>query len=135
MEISEEELIKIQGITEKLKQSKFKQQTLYVWRPMPTLNQAIVVFGFFGVLLAALGVSMIYFSDKISFAMIGYEGSEQNQCGTPKSICHQNGVLIDCDPSKRNESLVISNECIIKLELDTEFEAPTYLYYRLEDFF
>lgn len=45
---------------------------------MPTLNQAIVVFGFFGVLLAALGVSMIYFSDKISFAMVGYEGSEKN---------------------------------------------------------
>ena len=65
MEISEEELVRIQEKVEKLKVSKFKQQMLPAWRPVPSFGSTMIIFGIFGVIFLTLGVTLYVMSDKI----------------------------------------------------------------------
>ena len=65
MEISEEELVKIQEKVEKLKQSKFKQQMLPAWRPVPSFGSTMIIFGVFGIIFLTLGITLYIMSDKI----------------------------------------------------------------------
>jgi hypothetical protein len=48
---------------EKLRQSKFKQQTLPAWRPVPTFLSTLVTFLVFGVVFLALGIVLYIMSD------------------------------------------------------------------------
>lgn len=65
MEISEEDLVRIQEKIEKLKQSKFKQQMLPAWRPVPTFTSVMTIFGIFGVIFLAVGSSIYAMSARI----------------------------------------------------------------------
>ena len=58
MEISEADLVRIQDKIDKLKQSKFKQQMLPAWRPVPSFGSTMIIFGIFGVLFLALGITL-----------------------------------------------------------------------------
>ena len=64
-EISEDELLQIQDKIDKLKQSKFKQQMLPAWRPVPSFGSTMIIFGIFGVLFLFLGVTLYIMSNKI----------------------------------------------------------------------
>lgn len=65
MDISQEEKQSIREKIEKLKQSKFKQQNLPAWRPVPTVSTAIFTFSSFGVVFLSLGVLLSVLSNQI----------------------------------------------------------------------
>ena len=65
MELSEEEKAAIAEKVQKLKASKFKQQELPAWRPVPSFGSTMIIFGIFGVIFLALGVTLYVKSDKI----------------------------------------------------------------------
>ena len=64
-EISEDDLLQIQDKIDKLKQSKFKQQMLPAWRPVPSFGSTMIIFGIFGVIFLFLGVTLYVMSSKI----------------------------------------------------------------------
>ena len=49
----------------KLKNSKFKQQRLPAWRPVPTLCSIIVFYILFAIIFVGLGIVLLLFSNKI----------------------------------------------------------------------
>jgi hypothetical protein len=65
MDISEEEKLRIREKVEKLKNSRFKQQTLPAWRPIPSFRSTMVTFTVFGVIFLALGIILYIMSDQI----------------------------------------------------------------------
>jgi hypothetical protein len=65
MDISEEEKQKIREKVEKLKNSRFKQQTLPAWRPIPSFKSTMITFTVFGLIFLALGIALYVMSDKI----------------------------------------------------------------------
>ena len=79
MEISEEERLRIQEKVEKLKASKFKQQMLPAWRPVPSYGSTMIIFVIFGVIFLTLGIALYVMSDKIQEATFNYN----TVCGTP----------------------------------------------------
>lgn len=68
MEISEEDRARIKERVEKLKQSKFKQQMLPAWRPVPSFGSTMIIFAVFGFAFLALGIALYVMSDKIQEA-------------------------------------------------------------------
>jgi hypothetical protein len=72
MEISEEERIRIQEKVEKLKQSKFKQQMLPAWRPVPSYGSTMTIFVVFGMIFLTLGITLFVMSDKIQMVELKY---------------------------------------------------------------
>ena len=65
MDITEEEKQKIREKVDKLKNSKFKQQTLPAWRPIPSFKSTMITFLVFGVIFLALGIVLYMMSDEI----------------------------------------------------------------------
>ena len=65
MELTEEERQEIKEKVEKLKASRFKQQKLAAWRPVPSFGSTMVVFAVFGLVFLSLGIVMYFMSDKI----------------------------------------------------------------------
>jgi hypothetical protein len=63
MDITEEEKLRIREKVEKLKSSRFKQQTLPAWRPIPSFRSTMVTFTVFGVIFLALGIILYIMSD------------------------------------------------------------------------
>ena len=49
----------------KLKDSKFKQQMLAAWRPVPSFESTMITFGVFGLVFLAIGIMLYVMSDKI----------------------------------------------------------------------
>lgn len=73
MDISEEEKLKIREKVEKLKNSKFKQQTLPAWRPIPSFRSTMITFTVFGIVFLTLGIILYVMSDKIIEYNIQYD--------------------------------------------------------------
>jgi hypothetical protein len=65
MDISEEEKLRIREKVEKLKASRFKQQTLPAWRPIPSFGSTMITFTVFGVIFLGLGIILFIMSDQI----------------------------------------------------------------------
>jgi hypothetical protein len=65
MDISEEEKAKIREKVEKLRKSRFKQQTLPAWRPIPSFRSTLITFTVFGVGFLALGIILYAMSNQI----------------------------------------------------------------------
>ena len=65
MELTEEEKQKIKEKVEKLKNSKFKQQTLPAWRPIPSFKSTMITFTVFGLIFLALGIVLFIMSNQI----------------------------------------------------------------------
>lgn len=90
---------------EKLSQSKFKQQTLSAWRPIPTPLSTVVSFLSFTVLFLLFGIILFTSSNEIVESSVEYT---------------------DCDNW---------GSCTVEIQLEKEAKAPVYLYYKLENFF
>ena len=73
MEISEEDLVRIQEKIEKLKQSKFKQQMLPAWRPVPSFGSTMIIFGIFGMIFLTLGITLYVMSERIQGVVEQYD--------------------------------------------------------------
>lgn len=65
MDISEEEKARIRDKVEKLRNSRFKQQTLPAWRPIPSFRSTMITFTVFGVIFLGLGILLFVMSDQI----------------------------------------------------------------------
>ena len=117
MEISDEDALRIQEKVDKLKASKFKQQMLPAWRPVPSFGSRMVIFGIFGVVFLTLGVTLYVMSDKIQDSVKQYD----TECPAPQIPPFTDGV----NP----------NTCPVVLEIDTDIEGPVYVYYQLENFY
>ena len=65
METSPEEKAKIKEKINKLKESKFKQQTLPAWRPVPTAMSTMITFTAFSIFFLGIGVLLFVMSGKI----------------------------------------------------------------------
>ena len=62
MDTSPEEKAKIKERIEKLKASKFKQQTLPAWRPVPTAMSTMLTFTAFAIFFLVIGVVLFVMS-------------------------------------------------------------------------
>ena len=65
MDFTEEEKEKIKLKVEKLGKSKFKQQMLWGWRPIPSFTCALSCFIIFGLLFLGLGIMIFLTSSQI----------------------------------------------------------------------
>lgn len=107
MEISEEDLVRIQEKIEKLKQSKFKQQMLPAWRPVPSFGSTMIIFGIFGLIFLTLGITLYVMSERIQ------------------------GVVEQYDTCEISET----TPCLIDIKIDSDIQAPIYVYYQLDNFY
>ena len=58
---------------ERLKNSKFKQQKLPGWRPVPTITSTTIIFFCFGAVFIVLGIIILVFSNKIEEISYRYD--------------------------------------------------------------
>ena len=91
---------------EKLKNSKFKQQKLPGWRPVPTITSTTIIFFCFGAVFIVLGIIILIFSNKIEEISLRYD----EKC-TGETIC------------------------TIKLKVEKNMEKNIMVYYQLDGFY
>ena len=95
-------------IYHQLRQSKFYQQRLPAWRPVPTLCAIIIFYTIFSLIFIALGVVLIIFSNQIKKIEIKYN----EQCKDYKG-----------------------KDCTIDYEIPEDMDKPISIYYKLYGFF
>jgi virulence-associated protein VapD len=104
----QEVLAKVQ----KLRDSKFKQQTLPAWRPIPSFRSTMITFTVFGIIFLGLGILLYVMSDQIREEVVG---------------------SYDDDPVCKPKPL--GSECTFPLEIKEKIVAPVYVYYQLDNFY
>ena len=92
-------------VYERVKQSRFKQQNLPAWRPVPTILSIVIVFSSFGILFIILGIVLLVYSNKVHSAKIEYT---------------------DC---------ALNSNCIKQLTLEENIDSPVFIYYQLDGFY
>ena len=92
-------------IYEQVKKSRFKQQNLPAWRPVPTIFSIIIVFSAFGVLFIILGIVLLVYSAKVHSAEVDYT---------------------DC---------ALDATCTKTITLEDDIDSPVFVYYQLIGFF
>ena len=91
---------------EKLKNSKFKQQKLPGWRPVPTITSTTIIFFGFGAAFIVLGIIILIFSNKIEEVSYRYD-----------EVCKG------------------KSECQITLKIKNYMEKDIMVYYQLNGFY
>ena len=122
-EISEDDLLQIQEKIDKLKQSKFKQQMLPAWRPVPSFGSTMIIFGIFGFIFLALGVTLYIMSNNIQSVTQQYD-----------QICTENGREIK-PITEANSTPNEEDPCGITISIEDTIEPPIYVYYQLDNFY
>ena len=95
-------------IYSKLKQSKFYQQRLPAWRPVPTLCSIITFYTIFFLIFITIGIILIVFSNEIKEIEIKYN-----------EICKD----------------YKNKECQIDFKIPEDMDCPIYIYYKLYGFY
>ena len=95
-------------VYERLKNSKFKQQKLPGWRPVPTIASTTIIFICFGVIFILLGSLILIFSNKIIEIQKQYDNSPQCK---------------DC------------KICNMSLEIEQDMDKTIMIYYQLNGFY
>jgi len=117
MDVSADEKQLIREKIEKLKQSKFKQQTLPAWRPVPTAMSTMFTFSVFSVVFLAIGIVLYVMSDQITEVEKRYD-----------LVCEEFLGKVDAEGKQV--------PCIITFEvLESEIEGPIYVYYQMDNFY
>lgn len=91
---------------ENLRSSKFKQQRLPGWRPVPNIISSSIIFFCIGIVFIALGVILLIFSSKIIEISYRYEK--------------------ECE---------FKSECNIKIPIESDMTKPILIYYELLGFY
>ena len=107
MDISDEDLARIQAKIDKLKQSKFKQQMLPAWRPVPSFGSTMIIFGIFGLIFLTIGITLYVMSERIQGIVEQYD---------------------KCDND-------VHGKCMLNINIDSDIPAPVYVYYQLDNFY
>lgn len=100
-----EELTEEEIKYENVKDSRFKQQRLPAWRPVPSIISIIIIFSFFGLAFIALGIILLIYSRKIKTEEVDYT---------------------DCEDNKY---------CIKNITIKEDIPQPIFVYYQLDGFF
>jgi len=95
-------------VYERLKNSKFKQQKLPGWRPVPTITSTTIIFFCFGAVFIVLGIIILVFSNKIEEVSYRYDNDEK------------------C----KNQP-----QCTITLNIKNKMERNIMIYYQLNGFY
>ena len=95
---------------ERLKNSKFKQQKLPGWRPVPTITSTTIIFFCFGVVFIVLGIIILVFSNQIEEVSYRYDE--------------------ECKKNKDND-----NKCPITLDIKNKMKKKIMIYYQLNGFY
>jgi len=98
---------------EKLKNSKFKQQKLPGWRPVPTITSTTIIFFCFGIVFIILGIIILVFSNKIEEVSFRYDEECKNQI-------------------KENKN---GGKCIITMNIKKTMKKKIMIYYQLNGFY
>ena len=93
---------------QKLKQSRFYQQRLPAWRPVPTICSIVIFYSIFSLIFLIIGIFLIEFSNEIKEIEIKYN-----------EYC------------KRQNN----NNCKIELEIKEDIPRPIFIYYKIYGFF
>lgn len=118
MDVSADEKQRIREKIEKLKQSKFKQQTLPAWRPVPTAMSTMFTFSIFSVIFLAIGVVLYVMSDQIVESVVRYDNIDS------------------CRDLLKDENRDSGGTCNVDLPgLPDEIKGPIYVYYQLDNFY
>ena len=91
---------------EQIKNSRFKQQRLPAWRPVPTILSIIITFSAFGVAFIVIGLFILIYAKKIKIEEIDY-----TNCGE------------------------IGQNCSISITIKEDIPKPIFVYYQLDGFF
>lgn len=92
-------------VYERIKDSRFKQQRLPAWRPVPTINSIIVVFSVFGVIFIILGIVLLVYSKKVHSTELDYT---------------------DCN---------LNTICRMNIQIKKNIDKPVFVYYQLDGFY
>ena len=95
-------------VYERLKNSKFKQQKLPGWRPVPTIASTTIIFICFGIIFILLGTLILIFSNQIIEIQKQYDNIPQ------------------CKDSKI---------CNITIEIEEDMDKTIMIYYQLNGFY
>jgi len=95
---------------ERLKNSKFKQQKLPGWRPVPTITSTTIIFFCFGVVFIVLGIIILVFSNQIEEVSYRYDE--------------------ECKKNKNSD-----NKCTITLDIKNKMKKKIMIYYQLNGFY
>ena len=95
-------------VYERLKNSKFKQQKLPGWRPVPTIASTTIIFICFGVIFILLGTLILIFSNQIIEIKKQYDNIPQ---------CKDNTI------------------CNISIEIEQDMHRTIMIYYQLKGFY
>ena len=91
---------------EKLKNSKFKQQKMAGWRPVPSMARTVVIFFVLGIVFVGLGVLILLFSNEIVEITEKYD-----DCKTTNGIC------------------------TIEIKIENKMKKNIMVYYQLDGFY
>ena len=113
MEVTSAEKQAIRDKIDRLKASKFKQQTLPAWRPVPTAMSTMMTFSIFGVIFLATGIVLRVLSEQITEVNVRYDDKA------------------DCKSK---------TTCTVALTMGTgtkipKISQPIYVYYQLDNFY
>lgn len=131
MDQSAEEKKAIDDKITALKNSKFKQQMLPAWRPVPSFGSTMITFSMFGIVFLAIGIALYVMSDKIQEFKYNYsndaDADENPGCGVPKEISAMTMNLDDMSG--------LGNECEKTIEITDKMTGPVFVYYQLDNFY
>ena len=94
-------------VYERLKASKFKQQKLPAWRPVPTITSTTITFVSFGIIFIIIGIIILIYSNKIHEVSIRYD-----------TLCTS-----------------INTECEATIKIDKKIEKDVMVYYQINNFY
>ena len=105
--MDDEEGKKQDEIYERIKNSRFKQQNLPAWRPVPTLGSTIVIFVSIGIIFITFGIILSFYSTKINEIKFRYD----EHCKSNKS-CNFNFTI----------SKTMKKDIMVYYELDNFYQ-------------
>ena len=124
-DVTEEDKQKIRDKIQKLKESKFKQQTLPAWRPVPTAMSTLITFSIFSVIFIGMGAILFQKSSEIKEQVVQY---------SVHADCKKTKVSF---PEKFGDKTFTKNKCIVPFEItdDNKMGSKVFAYYQLDNFY
>ena len=119
MDIDSKSKSNIRDRIEKLKQSKFKQQTLPAWRPVPTAMSTMLTFLAFAFLFLATGIVLYVLSDQIDEITMQYDNNA-DCLAKLQSATGEHCTVPLIDGGKPTADVI---------------KKPIYVYYQLDNFY
>ena len=105
--MEDEEGKKQDEIYERIKNSRFKQQNLPAWRPVPTMGSTIFIFVSIGIIFITFGIILSYYSNKINEMKFRYD----------------------------ENCTIINDTCKLQINITYTMKKDIMIYYELDNFY